>query len=568
MLLCPPFGWDDVCSYRSRYAWSQALAEAGHPTVRIDLPGTGDTDGSPRTPGRLDAWTDAVSMAARWLRDETGCGRIAAIGLGLGGLVAYVALVRDAEIDDLALWAVPARGRALVRELRAFSLLERAAADALEPGPALPDHSALEVPGADDGSLEVGGFVMTAETVEALERVDLMKLALPDAARRRVLLLGRDDLAPDARLREHLERAGTAVSVADGRGYGLMMQDPRIARPPRQVFAQTISWLAATPSGSARSPADRGSYSAPRPRATLELMCGDEAVRETPFRVQVGAERLFGILSEPAAGQRAGATAVLFNAGSVRRIGPNRMWVEIARSWAARGVPTLRIDLSGVGDSDGDERPYLSTAAYYVPELTERAVAVLDALGSRGLPNRFILGGLCSGAYWSFACASQDERVIGALMINLWTFAWSDDLAAERALRNAGRLLRGDGPRDWTLRNVYEAGLRVIRTSLGRRRSRTRRARETRAVLDRLRDRRTELLLQFSADEALYDDLARDRILDDLDRWPNLRLERIPGHDHTFRALRSQSQLRRDFDEALGRVLAGIGESGPSRGEI
>ena len=212
-----------------------------------------------------------------------------------------------------------------------------------------------------------------------------MKLALPDAARRRVLLLGRDDLAPDARLREHLERAGTAVSVADGRGYGLMMQDPRIARPPRQVFAQTISWLAATPSGSARSPADRGSYSAPRPRATLELMCGDEAVRETPFRVQVGAERLFGILSEPAAGQRAGATAVLFNAGSVRRIGPNRMWVEIARSWAARGVPTLRIDLSGVGDSDGDEVRFYQTPQFYRDDLADQVRAALDEVAALGV---------------------------------------------------------------------------------------------------------------------------------------------------------------------------------------
>jgi alpha/beta superfamily hydrolase len=30
------------------------------------------------------------------------------------------------------------------------------------------------------------------------------------------------------------------------------------------------------------------------------------------------------------------------------------MWVEASRRWAALGVATLRIDLEGIGDADGD----------------------------------------------------------------------------------------------------------------------------------------------------------------------------------------------------------------------
>ena len=46
VLICPPFGWEDFCSYRSRLAWAQALAaERATPTLRIDLPATGDSGG-------------------------------------------------------------------------------------------------------------------------------------------------------------------------------------------------------------------------------------------------------------------------------------------------------------------------------------------------------------------------------------------------------------------------------------------------------------------------------------------------------------------------------------------
>ena len=57
MLMCPPFGWEEMCSHRGRRAWALMLASLGYSTARLDLPSTGNSGGLPSDPGRLDAWT-------------------------------------------------------------------------------------------------------------------------------------------------------------------------------------------------------------------------------------------------------------------------------------------------------------------------------------------------------------------------------------------------------------------------------------------------------------------------------------------------------------------------------
>ena len=43
---------------------------------------------------------------------------------------------------------------------------------------------------------------------------------------------------------------------------------------------------------------------------------------------------------------------VLLNAGIIHRIGPNRLYVQLARRLASRGHAVLRFDLAGIGDSE------------------------------------------------------------------------------------------------------------------------------------------------------------------------------------------------------------------------
>lgn len=196
-----------------------------------------------------------------------------------------------------------------------------------------------------------------------------------------------------------------------------MMIEPQESRPPLEVFDRVSSWLAQTQSapGTGQGTLDV----APEPVGVTdvaELAVDGVPIRETPFTVDQPFGRLFGILAEPR-GVTAEVTAVLLNAGPQRRTGPNRMWVETARRWAAQGVPTARIDLAGIGDADGDAMRFTDNAAFYTGEFVDQVRAVMDDLESRGLPGRFVLMGLCAGAFWSAHTALADERVASVYLL-------------------------------------------------------------------------------------------------------------------------------------------------------
>ena len=73
---CPPFGWDDISTYRIKRVSADALAGAGHPELRIDLSVTNESAGSPQDPSRLAASTSAAADPPHWLRAEIGGRRI------------------------------------------------------------------------------------------------------------------------------------------------------------------------------------------------------------------------------------------------------------------------------------------------------------------------------------------------------------------------------------------------------------------------------------------------------------------------------------------------------------
>jgi alpha-beta hydrolase superfamily lysophospholipase len=526
VLLCPPFGWEEVCCSRSLRGAATLLARAGHPTARLTLPGTADGAGGPRDGDLVRRWIDAVAAAAAWLRERTDASRCLAFGIGLGGMLAYLAAREHDAIDDLALWAVPDRGRTLLHEGKSLSKV--IASDFREDRGRDP---------AAAGDLDLIGYLMTAETQAALSALELSALALPDCGRRRVLLLSRGALPVDQALQDSLEGQGAEVAVRRTTDYYALMVKPEQSQTPEATVVQVVDWLAQGPAA-AESRSALGRRTPPRVRETSELEVAGGVV-ESPLGYSGSHGEVFGIVSrDPTAGP-APLALLLLGAGALPHTGPNRAWVEVGRRWAARGIPTVRLDLAGIGEAGSEDPEVLTDDSMHESWRIDDVRGVLDQLQAAGTAERFVLGGLCSGANCSLHGALADSRVCGLLLINLFVVTWSGELITERSRRAA----IADG--------LPNAGIHSLDCSAERRQGA-----DAIAAFDQLRERGTEVLLLFGEQEALYQEFARQGLLDQLDRWPNLRLERIPSRDQMFRAQWLQRHVHERVDEALERMLA------------
>lgn len=130
-------------------------------------------------------------------------------------------------------------------------------------------------------------------------------------------------------------------------------------------------------------------------------------------------EQLVGVLSTPA--EIASDLALLVVVGGPQvRTGSHRQFTQLCRAVAAAGLPAMRFDVRGMGDSSGALRNF----EHIGPDIG----SALDALQAR-LPQvrRVVLWGLCDGAsaalmymHEGLAQGRPDTRVAGLVLLNPW----------------------------------------------------------------------------------------------------------------------------------------------------
>lgn len=136
------------------------------------------------------------------------------------------------------------------------------------------------------------------------------------------------------------------------------------------------------------------------------------STKETPLLFGP-ARNLVGLWCEPEAGSTSDVCLLLINAGVVHRIGLHRINVKIARHMARRGLPSLRFDLSGLGDS---------RVTGSAPDFRTQAVgdiqAAMDHIERTQDIHRFAIFGICSGAFNGYAAALADPRIVAVSMMD------------------------------------------------------------------------------------------------------------------------------------------------------
>ena len=95
------------------------------------------------------------------------------------------------------------------------------------------------------------------------------------------------------------------------------------------------------------------------------------------------------------------------------RVGSHRQFVLLARALAAAGIPAMRFDYRGMGDSSG--------AFAGFEQIDEDIAAAVDAFCARcpGL-EEIVIWGLCDAASAALFFAHREPRIRGLILVNPW----------------------------------------------------------------------------------------------------------------------------------------------------
>jgi exosortase A-associated hydrolase 1 len=130
-----------------------------------------------------------------------------------------------------------------------------------------------------------------------------------------------------------------------------------------------------------------------------------------PFFIALGDARLAAMLHRGSSDARVGLLVVV--GGPQYRVGAHRQFLLLARRLASAGIPCLRFDVRGMGDSSGAAVDFLHCGADI-----EAAIAAFKARcpGLRGV----VLWGLCDGAAAILLHAATRADVAGLVLLNPW----------------------------------------------------------------------------------------------------------------------------------------------------
>ncbi len=454
LVVCKPFGYEAVCANRGIRAFAEMAAASGIACLRFDYLGTGDSADIDVKADQLDAWTEDVLAAIEELKLRTGISRVCLLGFRLGATIATLASARSPALAGLLLISPLVSGRRYLKELRNTRLAAAMGSDAAA-------GAGADAP-APDGSIEVSGFLLSAATIHALGSVDLAQMALPSC---RTLVIDGASLPVARKWSESFPSSARYVALPGL--IEMVMAMPQETQIPEEMLTEARAWL--NEISAIRS--DPRTASDSRKSGSLKSVQAVDAENGSSILYLAGPEmnprsqiserpvwlhsdtRLFGIMTTPPIDEKRRRGVILLNAGATYHMGPNRMYVTLARQWARRGYYVLRFDLQGLGDSG--TRNGQPDNEVFPPAALDDIRAAIEFMRSRHGVFDLSLCGICSGAYHALRAAAAALPITRILMINPQNFYWEHGAAidtltpAEVVMRSSQQRQRIFSPEAW-----------------------------------------------------------------------------------------------------------------------
>jgi alpha-beta hydrolase superfamily lysophospholipase len=409
VLICNPLGYEYILSHRSVRHLADRLANDGFTAIRFDYAGTGNSSGDDLDPNRLETWKQNIKAMITHTKAISGCSKICLIGLRMGATLAgLIANENEVSVSNLVLWNPCIYGKHYIREMKAL---------------ALADDTILNDMGQN---IESAGFILSPETAEQIKNIDLHSLRFPQEMS--VLMLDRDDRPQYITLLKKWKHDGLHTDYLVQSGYLEMFAEPHDTIVPVHTLRAISEWLTKTVQKKTSS-MGMGAENLIPPQNTSDHAVIHPLIEE--YVCCFGTRKqLFGIFTTPISRTDClMPTIVLLNAGSVHHVGPQRLYVILARALASQGFPCFRMDFEGIGDSNLDNvthenHPYQESAL----QDTESA---LHFLSERFDASHFALTGICSGAYtaFRFGLSKTPHKIVATIPINPLTFYWEQGIS-------------------------------------------------------------------------------------------------------------------------------------------
>jgi pimeloyl-ACP methyl ester carboxylesterase len=380
---------------------AEDIAKAGFIALRFDLDGTGDSAGSDADPDRIHAWLASIHDACDFAR-SAGATQLVLAGVRLGATLAMLAATSRSDIAGLIAINAVASGRAFLREGRAL----QSAMD-LESDPA----------NAPSSGSELIGFEITEETSATLLSIDISQVTICPA--QSLLLIERDDMPARNKLAEHLRALGADLALLRLPGYVDMMRDPMSNTVAHLIIDASVDYVRRIPLHGYQDMPGNGPAGL---RAVAEIKTAGTQVVEEAVTTKDG---MFAIVSRPRIGAAAQGTVLLLTVGALLHVGPNRMYVPLARQLAGNGYTVLRVDLSGIGESN--TRSGAEENVVYGPHAIDDVVRWVVTARQNGA-GRIAAVGMCSGSYHALQAAIRGCAIDSLLLINPAVLRYAENI--------------------------------------------------------------------------------------------------------------------------------------------
>jgi len=275
-----------------------------------------------------------------------------------------------------------------------------------------------------EGVEELAGFPMTAKLaaeITAFDGTTAPAEAWPvERARPATLVITRTLTGDEAVLTTALSARGIAATVEARDGFNPMFDQPHLSIAPEPIFALMRDWLVkgVTPREASPPSAAKSDVGEPVPKGVTTRIGRDGLVQETARYKQGGGGLLFSIETRPVDREPNPVWLVFLTGRAVRHVGPNRIWVRLARELAAKGYASVRLDGRSVGDSDGEGNGLMPNEEYYQPHIYDDIENVMETAVAQGA-KKFLMTGICSGATASYQIAWRRTDVKAIVLLNL-----------------------------------------------------------------------------------------------------------------------------------------------------